>query len=82
MDGWMMGWMHIHHGAVRWDGPSGVYCGLFIEMKNPKGKFLKTGGLTAEQKDYIKFLTGQGYKCVICYSWTDARDEIINYYNM
>lgn len=50
-----------------------TYNGLFIEMKSSKGK------VSQEQKDYIDFLTKQGYKCEVCYSWTSARDVITNY---
>lgn len=50
-----------------------LYSGLFIEMKSAKGV------VSEEQEDYIDFLTKQGYKCEVCYSWTSARDVITNY---
>ena|ERR1700761_2352520 len=51
------------------------FCGLFIEMK------IGNNTQTQEQIDYFKFLSGAGYHCVLCYSWTEARDEILKYLN-
>jgi len=47
--------------------------GLFIEMKK------KGGRLSPEQKDKIAKLTTAGYKCVVCYSATEAIMEIQEY---
>jgi hypothetical protein len=53
--------------------PMEKYSGLFIEMKFGKNK------LTKEQKEWIERLTQAGYKCSVCYSFEEARDEILNY---
>jgi hypothetical protein len=50
-----------------------VYSGLFIEMKVKKNKTSK------EQDEYIEYLKDAGYYCVVCYTWSVARDAIIAY---
>jgi hypothetical protein len=49
------------------------YHGLFIEMKAGRNK------PTAEQLEFMAFLTEQGYLAVICWDWTVAKDEITKY---
>ena len=49
------------------------YCGLYIEMKVGNNK------LTVEQSEFGQFAINQGYKTVVCYSWQDARDCIVEY---
>ena len=49
------------------------YFGLFIEMKYGKNK------TTEQQDDWIRRLRHQGYKCVVCYSWEEARDVLEEY---
>jgi len=49
------------------------YHGLFIEMKAGKNK------PTAEQLQFIDFVTDHGYLAVICWNWTVAKDEITKY---
>lgn len=65
--------------ARRW------YHGLFIEMKKPAAKLKKGsngpgpwdhGGVDPAQKEYLDALTKQGYKCVVCYTWLEAANEI------
>ena len=53
--------------------PVEKYSGLFIEMKFGKNR------LTKEQKEWIDRLTQAGYKCAVCYSFEEARDNILNY---
>lgn len=53
--------------------------GLFIEMKTEQYRNRKNGGLSDEQLEFQQFVTGQGYKCVVCYSWLEARDTILQY---
>lgn len=53
--------------------PSNKYHGLFIEMKSPSGR------LTENQKKYFALLTDQYYKCVVCRSWIEAKEAILNY---
>src|SRR5690606_13320384 len=60
------------------------YTGLFIEMKKPAARYKKkatthkwdTGGVDEEQVNWLNFLEQQGYKCVVCYSWYEAANEI------
>lgn len=47
--------------------------GLFIEMKSP------TGTTSANQKEVMKRLSEQGYKCVVCKSFESAQKEIKEY---
>lgn len=63
------------------------YIGLFVEMKKPKGvitdhnrKATSKGVVSDEQKDYIAFLTQQGYECEICYTWAMAATCVEKYY--
>lgn len=53
--------------------PNRNYHGLFLEMK--VGKNVQS----TEQKDYFFYLQRNGYWCDICYSWTEARDIILEY---
>jgi GH15 family glucan-1,4-alpha-glucosidase len=47
--------------------------GLRIEMKG------KNGVQSKEQKEWQKFHLDQGYYSVVCYSFIEARDEIVRY---
>jgi hypothetical protein len=53
--------------------PSNGYHGLAIELKYGRNK------PTKEQQDFICHHAPLGYRCVVCYSWLDAKREIINY---
>ncbi len=53
--------------------PSGGHNGLFIEMKFGKNK------PSPNQREWIERLTKANYKCIVCYGWEEARDEILNY---
>ena len=53
--------------------PSKGYHGLYVEMKTDKGR------LSAAQRDYIDFLTEQGYKAVVCHGAEEAIGEIWGY---
>jgi hypothetical protein len=48
--------------------------GLYIELKRSKGSRVEQ-----EQKDWIEFLTEQGYKAVVCHGFDEARETIENY---
>ena len=50
------------------------YHGLFIEMKRKKGSTT-----SSEQKEWIQYLSEQGYKAEVCKGWESARDLIIEY---
>jgi hypothetical protein len=52
---------------------SGVFFGLFIEMKFGKNK------RTTEQVWWEQELSLQGYRVAVAYSFEEARDVIINY---
>lgn len=52
----------------------GAYHGLFIEMKAPEG-----GRVSKEQKDWIEWLNGAGYKAVVCKGFDEARAAIEEY---
>lgn len=49
------------------------YAGLYIEMKYGKNT------TTVKQKEWIQNLQDQGYKVVICYSGTEATQELEEY---
>ena len=53
--------------------PSKGYHGLFLEMKNSKGK------LSREQKAWIEALNTFGYKAVVCNGFEEAREILKNY---
>lgn len=54
--------------------PRGGYHGLYIELKRQKG-----GRLSEEQKEWLRFLSAQGYKAVACMGWEDAMGVIDEY---
>lgn len=53
--------------------PNEKYHGLFIEMKQPKGK------VTKHQETWLNKLTAQGYACFVCRS-ANAAIKCINEY--
>ena len=53
--------------------PRGAYAGLFIEFKTKKGR------PTAEQREYVEALKGQGYMATVCYGFEEARSFIESY---
>ena len=60
----------------------GNYSGLYIEMKKPslKPKTEKgMGGEKPEQREFGEFVQSQGYGYVVCWSWKEARDILIQY---
>jgi len=76
LDPYVLGELHL---ARNW------YHGLFIEMKAPAEKLKKGpngpgpwdyGGVKPEQKDFLDAMVEQGYKCVVCYSWLEAANQI------
>lgn len=54
--------------------PSGIYHGLFIELKRQDG-----GRVSKEQKERIDDLNAAGYKVVVCAGFEAARAEIEAY---
>lgn len=55
------------------------YHGLYIELKRIKKSLSR---VTAEQEDFIDFVTGQDYKAEVCYGWAQASDVIQEYLDM
>lgn len=51
----------------------GGHFGLFIEMKFGKNR------TTAQQKEWIKELRDQGYRCEVCYGWEAASEVLTDY---
>ena len=52
----------------------GQYHGLYIELKRTEG-----GKLSADQRDWLEFLTEQGYYAAVCRGWEEAKDAIEGY---
>ena len=52
---------------------NGKYCGLYVELKIPGGT------IKPEQKDYINYLSGQGYFADVRVGSQEAIDLIIDY---
>ncbi len=61
--------------------PRGSWHGLYIEMKKPAEKKKKGGGISAAQGTFIELAKGQGFAVVVCYSWIEARDVLIEWMN-
>lgn len=53
--------------------PSGVWHGLFIEMKRKDGV---QSDVSQEQRQWLTALRGQGYHAVVCYGWESAAQVI------
>ena len=53
--------------------PRGGYHGLFIELK------AKGGRLSDNQERWIKALTIEGYKAIVCYGHEEATEALANY---
>ncbi len=58
-----------------------LFAGLFIEMKRPAERPVRAGkgGLSDEQIEFSEFVRQQNYRCVVCYSWTEAAQCIVDY---
>lgn len=59
----------------------GDYSGLYLEMKRPAAKPVRSGkgGVTEEQEEFGAFVQGQGFRFAVCYSWEEARDVLVKY---
>ncbi len=58
---------------------SRVYNGLYIELKRLKSERGAAGVASDVQIKWHNFLTGQGYKVVVCEGWEAARAAILAY---
>ena len=61
--------------------PSGIYHGLYIELKKPKTVRSKAGVITTSQQEWLNKLNEQGYKAVVAYGWQEAWEIIMDYLN-
>jgi hypothetical protein len=57
----------------------GGFHGMFIELKAPKTAVSARGRVSDDQKDHQVRMESQGYKCVVCWGWQEARDAITEY---
>lgn len=67
---------------IHWPVPMGQYCGLYIEMKKPGEKPVKTtskGGVSDEQLKFGNFVTSVGHCFKVCYSWQEAVNALKQY---
>ena len=55
------------------------YAGLYIEMKEPKRRKHKNGGLSDDQVEFGGYARVAGYYTAVCYTWEEARDILIKY---
>lgn len=56
--------------------PRGGYCGLFVELKRKSGK---RSDLSTSQLEWLKGLTGNGYRAEVAFGWEQAKDIILDY---
>lgn len=57
-----------------------TYAGLYIEMKAPAARNKKNGGLSDEQIKFGQYAERAGYATKVCYSWIEARDVLMAYF--
>lgn len=62
--------------------PSGVYHGLFIEMKRLPSEGKGKPVVSKEQKEWHEKLRGVGYACYVCYGYEEAMRTIRTYLNL
>lgn len=64
--------------------PRNGWHGLYIEMKKPSLKPVKTGrgGLSDEQLEFRDYARMSGYGWVVCYSWEHAVEVLKQYLGM
>lgn len=53
--------------------PRGRWHGLYVEMKSQSGR------LRDSQREFGELLSIQGYRVVVCLSWDEARNQILEY---
>lgn len=59
--------------------PSQNYHGLFIELKRRIIKGQSRPVVSSEQKDFLDYLNGVGYKAIVCYGSDEAINAIKDY---
>jgi hypothetical protein len=56
--------------------PSGMYHGLYIELKRQKG-----GKVSPEQYDWLAFLTEKGYYAQVAKGFDEAKEMVMHYFS-
>lgn len=56
--------------------PVGEHHGLYIELKRQKG-----GVVSDAQKDWLDFLSKQGYFTAVTYGLDEAKNVVLKYFN-
>lgn len=59
--------------------PRGKWHGLFVEMKRGKHENKRAGELSADQRRWKEYLKNSNYGFVICHSWMEAKDILMQY---
>lgn len=60
---------------ISWDFNNGKYCGMRIEMKRRHASYP-----TKKQREWLEWLTAQGYYAIWCKGWEVAWTETLNYF--
>ena len=63
-------------------GGEGVYCGLYVEFKEPGRKTHKNGGLSDEQVAFCDGVRAQGYCVRAAYTWREGANLVMSYYGV
>lgn len=56
-----------------WPHPRGGYHGLYIELKAPGGR------TTPDQKEFLEYAHGEGFRAEVAVGWEAAKDLIVEY---
>ena len=56
-----------------------TYGGLYIELKDPRERRTKNGGLSDNQVDFGEYVYREGFATVVAYDWTEAQQAILAY---
>lgn len=59
--------------------PTGMWAGLYIEMKKPQGEKSRAGKLSEEQENFRDYARAAGYGWMMCYTWIEAKEVIKQY---
>jgi hypothetical protein len=63
-------------------GYTQFYPGLIIEMKTPKRRKEKNGGLQENQIEWLALLKQMGYKVEVCYGFEEAKGVVREYLSL
>lgn len=56
-----------------------AYNGLYIELKHPRERSAKNGGLSDKQVEFGAMVYLEGFATVVAYDWTEAQQAILAY---